>query len=309
MGNPGLALICLFLEIGGRIACAQSSQVTNLATGDKEARFAAILQAENQTPQNDYGLVVDQNGRPVAGADVQGNILLSSSFVTSSTEVHTTKTDARGFFEFVGLHGAKLGISIVKAGYDSSPAGFRKSTGGKQSTAKDRDTFVMWKLQGAEAMVHRRALLKLPCDNTAVDVDLLQGKAVASNGDVVIRFIRNPLQIIRGTPFEWTLILEVPRGGLSEIHDPYPYEAPKDGYQETVVRTTGANPKTYSPSTTQAYYYKSGDGKFGRLEVHLVADYQPPPTVIRIDSYVNIAGSRNLEYERTKDPDAPQLLH
>lgn len=303
-----ISLFCL-LCLKGQIAYAQNSQANSTLPGDKDARVAAILQAENLTPLSEYGRVVDQYGSPVSGAEVQGNVLRNSSFVTSSTEVHKTTTDSNGLFEFVGLHGVKLGIGIVKAGYIASASGFRKPKAGEQTTRADRETFIVWKLRGAEAMVHRNLVVHLPCDNTAIGVSLLSGKIATGSGDIIIRFARIPVQIVRGTPFSWTLTLVVPGGGLSEVQDPYPYEAPKDGYQETVTITTGVNPRTYSDEVRRAYYYKSPDGKFGRLSIDLTTDFQPPPTFFGIESYINVSGTNNLEYDRTKDPYAPQFLH
>ncbi len=278
--------------------------VTPIAV-DKGSQITAILEVENQKPIEYYGKVVDQYGSPIADAEVQGGVLLNVNFDASRTDIYTTKTNAEGLFEFDGLHGVSIGISIKKANYVSSPSGFRKPAGGNQSTPTDRATFVMWKLQGGEPLVHQNFIVKLQCDGTQEKVNLLKGTTVSSNADMVIRFTRNPVQIVRGTPFEWTLTLEVPGGGLIEVHEPYLYEAPESGYQETVTITTGPNPQSYADSARQAYYYKSADGKYGRISIDLQADFQPPPTYFGINIYLNPSGSRNLEFDPKKEIKTP----
>jgi len=57
----------------------------------------------------------------------------------------------------------------------------------------------------------------------------------------------------------------------------------------------------WSSTATPYLYFKSKDGKvFGRMNVEITADYQPPPTVFRADILANPAGSRNLEYDPKK---------
>jgi hypothetical protein len=155
----------------------------------------------------------------------------------------------------------------------------------------------MYKLRGAESIVHSKIHDYIPCDGTEIQYNLSTGKRVTSNGGLVVRFTRNPVQIVRGTPFEWTLALEVPGGGLIEMKDLYPYEAPESGYQEITTITTGPNPKNYTDSVNKNYYYKSADGKYGRLFIELQADFQPPPTSFDGSIYLNPSGSRNLEFD------------
>ncbi len=63
----------------------------------------------------------------------------------------------------------------------------------------------------------------------------MKGKEVTEPGSITVKFLRNPIDILRNKPFEWTLTLEVPGGGLVEINDPYPYEAPAEGYKSAIT--------------------------------------------------------------------------
>ncbi len=266
----------------------------------KDDIIQGVQQAANAQPISAYGKVVDQNGNPVSGVRVEGNTLLSAGGDRSRNEIYETTTDGQGLFKFENLHGLSFGFGLEKAGYEFNPKLYLDWWGNYKADPAHPAVFVMYKLQGAEPMVHTPFGRTIPCDGTAVRYNLLTGKEVASGGDLNVQFIRNPVQIQRGKPFEWTLTLTVPGGGLLEIHDPYPYEAPADGYQETVTIGTGLDLKNYVDSVTKNYYYKSADGKFGRLFVRLQADFQPPPTSFGGSIYLNPSGSRNLEFDSTK---------
>ncbi len=245
-----------------------------------------------------YGKVVDQNGQPIAGVQVKGSIVLAVSLVSSENKDVVTVTDASGRFQFVDLHGIGFGVMLQKSGYEfnGKPNWSADSEGAPERPVVS----TMWKLQGAEPMVHSKIHDYIPCDGTEIHYDLSTGKKVSTGGGLVVKFTRDPVDIQRGKPFEWTLTLEVAGGGLVEMHDPYPYEAPADGYEETVTITTGPEPKTYTDSTNKNYYYKSADGKYGRLNIELQADFQPPPTSFDASIYFNPSGSRNLEYDPAK---------
>jgi hypothetical protein len=281
----------------------------NPALALKTIRYYENLEAPNYKTINVYGKVIDQYGQPVAGAEVKGGTLLIITPNESGSQEYTTKTDAQGRFSFTGLQGARFGLGVEKPGYEFDQSLYTEWWDSYKPDPNNPMIFKMWKLQGAEQMMHQNFHVSIPCDGTPIDVNFVTGKIVANGGDMVITFTRNPVQIVRGTPFEWTLTLQVPDGGLVEIHDAYANEAPESGYQETVTLGTGPAPKKYINSAEQNYYFKSASGKYyGRVRIKLQADFQPPPTFLQIEAYVNLAGSRNLEYDRTQDPTAPKLL-
>jgi hypothetical protein len=255
----------------------------------------AAFEMDSQSLGNMYGKVVDQNGNPVVGAKVRGYVRYFDG-----GHSYFTETDSQGRFKFLGLHGLDFGVAPTKDGY-------ALYTG--QNWSKDYKpdpnnpmVFALYKLQGAEPMVHTKFGRTIPCDGTATHYDLFTGKEVGIGDGLVVTFLRNPVDIHRGKPFEWTLTLNVPGGGLIEIKDDYPYEAPVDGYQETITLGTGPDPKNnYLDSVKKTYYYKSADGKYGRLFISLQADFQPPPTSFGGSIFLNPSGSRNLEWDEEKE--------
>ncbi|MEI6861744.1 MAG: carboxypeptidase-like regulatory domain-containing protein [Verrucomicrobiota bacterium] len=160
-------------------------------------QFQQILDAENSKPQNYYGKVVDQYGNPVAGATVMGNILLNVGFESSRREAHQTATDNEGLFQFTGLHGADLGVTVRKEGYEMEArgAGYKGPTNGKDPTPADPAVFILWKLQGAEPMTHAQLDSRLVYDSQAgtfgAAFDLTTGKRSGA-GELRITLTQNP---------------------------------------------------------------------------------------------------------------------
>jgi hypothetical protein len=159
----------------------------------------------------------------------------------------------------------------------------------------------MWKLKGAEPMVHSQIEVGIPCDGTQQQFDLLTGRRVASGGDLTVSFERNPVDIIRGKHFGWKLVLNMSQGGLIQATDKYQNAAPENGYKPDNTIDMPADINGWTASFRDTYYFEGRGGNvFGRVTVHLTGDYEPPPTHFEIDAYINPAGSRNLEIDPTK---------
>jgi len=268
------------------------------------ATYQNAWNAANSKPQDLYGRVIDQFGNPVAGATVEGNVMFERGMNKTSVETHTTTTDANGLFQFTGLHGANLGTSVRKPGYEIDVHGkaYTDAIGGGQSTATNRATYTMYKLQGAEPMVHAQFMQGgIPCDGTSISFNLLTGKKDDPQKDLIGTLVRNPVNIKPGIPFDYSLTLAVPEGGLIAANDLYPYEAPNSGYQQSIVIDHPAAIKGWSPIIEQWYYFKARSGTvYGRIKVHLTADYDGPVTHLELDIYANPSGSRNLEFDPNK---------
>jgi hypothetical protein len=276
---------------------ASASAPTPTPVDPKVAKMEARVAAENATPIDVYGKVIDQFGQPVIDAKVNAGTLLIKGFDRSGGEEFSTVTDTQGRFSFTGLHGARFGLGFERLGYEYDP---KRYVGWWDSYKPDPDNpmvFHMWKLQGAEPMVHTSIQAGLACDGTPRKFDPLTGRRDA--GYLVATLTRNPVNIDPGKPFDWTLTLEIAGGGLIPINDLYPDEAPADGYQSSVAINMPSDAKNWTPSVVLSYYIFDGKN-YGRITINIMANYQPPPTHFEIDSYVNPAGSRNLEFDPAK---------
>lgn len=282
------------------LACvAASGAVASGPPDPKVAQMHALVAAQNGRSLDFYGRVIDQFGHPVADAWVTGTLMtIQGVDVGTQKRFYTTQSDANGNFAFTGLIGWQLGVVVSKPGYEMKQgAGFYEPPNKADVTSPgQRALFRMWKLKGPEPMAHTRIEAGIRCDGIPRHFDLLSGRRDA--GDLTVTLTRTPVNIEPGRPFSWTLSLSIPGGGLVPVTDLYPNEAPDRGYQ-TVSMHMPVDAKNWSASAIQTYYVY--DGKhYGRLAVNVMADYQPPPTHIEFEAFINPSGSRNLEYDPAK---------
>jgi len=256
--------------------------------------------AENSKPLDFYGKVVDQHGEPITGVKVNARVGLYVSFTRSGGKDYFTETDSSGRFSFVGVHGAGAGFVLKKEGYtydQRSPSSSRPND--YVPDVNKPVIFTMWKLQGAEPIVHTKVHAYVPCDGTAMSYDILTGHK-AANGDLVLTLTRTPVDIERGRPFDWKATVELRNGGgVIPINEAYPNEAPAEGYEPKLTVEMPASMKGWDAAFERSYYFKSGK-VYGRMTVSIQADFQPPPTSFDVEIYANLSGSRNLEFDPAK---------
>jgi hypothetical protein len=268
---------------------------------NKGEAMVAMEQVANSQPQEMYGRVIDQYGQPVAGAAVTGTVMFQAGWNASREEPHAAQTDGNGEFQFTGLHGWKLAVAPSKPGYElgRNITAMLLPASGKTSPS-DRAIFTMWKLKGPEPMTHANIHAYIPCDGTITRYDLLTGKRSAQ-GDLVVSLTRKPVNIDRGKPFDWSVTLEVPGGGLQEITDLYPNEAPQNGYGKESTTHFSLDMPKWEAAWRQSFYFQGRGGQVhGRMVVTIQAEFQPPPTFFSAEIYANPSGSRNLEFDPAK---------
>ena len=145
-------------------------------------------------------------------------------------------------------------------------------------------------------MIQAQVHTYVSCNGTQETFNLLTGRR---KGDLQVALTRNPVNIDRSKPFDWTLTVGIANGGLIEITDLYPNEAPAEGYQPSVTITMSADDKNWTSSFSRSYYFQSGQ-TYGRMTINVTANFQPPPTFFGADIYANPSGSRNLEFDPSK---------
>lgn len=277
---------------------------------EKAYRSGKITQAEamlameidkvspnDKSPMDTYAKVVDQNGQPVIGAEVRGFLDFEEM---DDDEEHDTTTDSQGQFNFLGLHGKGMVFVPEKAGYEYDR---RDAINRPKNYLPDPNNpliITMWKLRGAEPMRHSNLHAYIPCDGTVTKFNLLTGKDDPS-GDLTLTLNRNPVNIVRGKPFDWSVTLEIPNGGFQEITNLYPNEAPEEGYRPQITYNFQASATNWTPLLTTSLYFKSKNGQiYGRMTFKTMADFQPPPTLFDAEIYANPSGSQNLEFDPKK---------
>ena len=286
----------------GFVFSAQSQ--TNLAVGmaadSEEAMRQKVLEENNHIRQDRYGKVVDQDGHPVAGVEVTGTIELEPD---DKPDLHyKTQTDANGLFQFTGLHGAGLAVKVAKAGYEmDNMRGVFEPSG--QSSPTNRVVYTMWKLRGAEPMIHDSKFYGINPDGREFTRDLVQKKKIEGTnavGDMLVQ-IQRPATIKPKEGFDWSLVITVTGGGVIEVTNAsYLYEAPESGYQQTYEVHMAAADPAWREQIEKTFYIKSRNGKvYGHFHVNIIPNYHDT-SIFDMEAYVNPAGSRNLEFDPQK---------
>lgn len=265
----------------------------------------------NHRPIQFYGKVLDQNSAPVVAAKVTGGVMVQTKWMNGQITSYYTTTDQDGLFAFEGLAGRDISIWLEKGGYefrnnDHTLFKYSALTTEAERHAPDANApvvFTMWRQRGPEALVHtklRRA--GVPVDGNPVAFDMLTGEKTFDEGDLVVKLERSPVHVQRGQRFDWKATIEIPSGGLQEIKDAYPNEAPVEGYKSSWVTHMRADSTEWQSSISGSFYIKSRGGQtYARMNLRITVDYEPPPVVLTFEAYVNPHGSRNLEYDSNRD--------
>jgi hypothetical protein len=295
------------------VAATSPSQTAPPPASDsrgKEEVMSEKLGILNDQPIEFYGKVIDQRDEPVGGAKVRAGVMVEKMWMAGKIVDYYTTTDGAGNFAFRGMRGARMLIQPGKEGYEfkaDNNRNFNYSLLNRESERHHPDSsrpevFKLWKLKGAEPLVHSEInRVGVPVDGTPVAFDLLKGRKTPEDGDLIVTIERSPIHIKRGQKFDWKATIEVPGGGLIELDDPYANEAPIEGYEgKVVINMQSASPQWQS-SAFHRYYINSRGGKiYGRLTLDITANYEPPPTGVTLEAWLNPSGSRNLEYDPRK---------
>ena len=130
---------------------------------------------------------------------------------------------------------------------------------------------------------------------------------LGTNGELMVKATHGILFTNGGVKmFPWTFTLAITNCGLIAFNDPYPYVAPAEGYQ-TFVTFEGPTNFEENPTTLESwgnglrrgFYFKSKNGQiYGRMVIRMSAGRNYAS--FDADIYVNATGSRDLEYNSTK---------
>lgn len=261
-------------------------------------------------PINFYGRVVDEAGAPVVDADIHFSW---SALSESGTSKANTKSDAAGSFSLTGKMGKGLSVSVRKQGY-FTPASERLRSFEYANPADglfvpDSTKPVVFHLRkkGAgvylitsEHGVHSDFRVTAPLDGKEVHVNLLERKAGAQGGHLIISQSKPPSKSWKQAE-AWSFQMTIPDGGFVEYpNQDFPFEAPETGYEPTVKFEFQKDQTNWVTSVSKDYFIRFGTPPlYGRL--HL--ETQISGTGARFTYAINTnAGSRYLEHDESLKP-------
>jgi hypothetical protein len=253
---------------------------------------------EWKMPINFFGKVVDQDRRPVAGANIEFNW---NDLSNEGTSYGKAVSDTQGMFALTKRNGKCLQVTVKKDGYytpkQAHLRGFEYADFSQADYYKpDPDKPVIFQLRkkgAGEPLVMGRASIHVPADGTPVRVDLLNKGRLSPDGQLEISALTNtekyPPRI-----FDWRAMIAVRGGGLLEHNDEFPFTAPEAGYAPEATFDFPAEAAGWKRVVHKSYYMTFGSPpKYGRIEIDLNGGSQ----VVHIRYWINPSGSRNLEYD------------
>jgi hypothetical protein len=256
-------------------------------------------------PINFYGKVLDQDEKPVPGADavLKWNKLNDAGTAIESGE-KGMKTDAEGLFSLEGATGDGVCLVVSKSDYytlRNNPACFNYGMPlAPNFHIPDPQNPVVFHLRKrgiAEPLLTGEKLFGFKPDGTQYYVNLLTGKKStdpSSDWDLSVQFTRGEPNADR--KFDWSVTLDASGGGLVETNDEFAFFAPESGYHPVENIQKADDPKWTGASTDQ-FFVRSRDGKmYSRIETSIMPDYNENGA-ISIKYFVNPSGSRNLEFD------------
>lgn len=243
-------------------------------------------------PISFFGKVIDDGGNPVSGATVN---LSWTSATREGTSAKILISDAEGMFSLLGERGGGLLVQVTKQGYTQSLTRNRFSFEyANFSDAKyhepDRKkpvVFVLRKNREADPLIVR--------ENQEAQIAPGQSKSfpIGPNATILVERLPN----VTDDPHGWAARVSVKSGGLALATGEFPFEAPEDGYTDSVEITNKTpKPEIWMGDNGTAFFVKTQQS-FARVTV----SNTPGMSWVYVSSFFNPKpGSRNLEFDPAK---------
>jgi hypothetical protein len=269
------------------------------------------LQEFFNAPIDFYGKVVDEDYQPISGA-VTHYIVASASFHGSPT-LDGPQTDANGLFSITSKRGPRLTVWVEHPGYYKTDSAHQRIEyaqaeymPGKEPPPPPTKTnpaiFVLHKKGIAAPLIRHQDIKRyLPFDGKPIKIDVRTGREGHDRESIVIALQSegDKLPINTFRPFNWTVTIQVPGGGLVERWNTLGFQAPADGYRPVIAIDMPASlPRDeWSSEIQREYFVLFASGNYGRLRL----DISGLKGRCIADTFLNpTPGSRNLESDPNK---------
>ncbi len=287
-----------------QIAPSPANVAARPPSGGNSDRAREVLATYNDVPIIFFGKLEDQFGNAVVGAEITGNTIIYNGQNADRGQAFAV-SDGNGLFTLDAGKGESLGVVPRKEGYVLATTGtaFKYSLLYENHVVADPANPIvmkMWKLQGAQHLIHFSITAYVPLDGTAVAFNLQTGKEVTAGGDIVLR-VKSPPKPNVVERYDWQAAVVGVNGGVIRSTNSFDqmFEAPESGYEPEFDVSYQKDVKPWSDGLEGALYFKSRDGAFyGKLGIELTTDVVKNGAIpVVLDGYFNPAGSRNLEID------------
>jgi hypothetical protein len=248
-----------------------------------------------------YGKVVDQDGNPLEGVTVECG--WTSLEPGKGHSERTLITDKEGKFVLRNARGKHLGVRVFKNGYrrsrtNNSSFEFANPTESHFHSPDPSNpvVFKMIKMGPLEPVYFHTREINVGL-NQPMKFDLKTGYD-EPHGQVIFTLRKNE----GGESRLWSMEIEVPEGGITFAEGEYPYVAPESGYLESIqIDLQSPAPPFWDKFYGGGNFFVKTPIGYALLKIQMV----PGGSYLRIVSFYNPSGSRNLEFDENR----PKQLH
>jgi hypothetical protein len=295
----GLVTLGLLLVSGIMVLQSGKHDASNPATLITAVqRFLRIRRdpsvADWKTPISFYGVVVDQNGKPVP--DVTVNLEWNDTSL-SGTSQREVKTDSQGKFSLTRVKGKVLGISLKKSSYSRFTNQemifeFADATS-SMYYRPNSNAPVVFKLfkHGPKTYGLLERVFKIEM-NHAKDTNLFDifPPTVRDIGPVVVYCHTNAADP-NTRRMSWTASIRIEGAKIIEAADEFATLAPETGYAEMLTVTQDTDDPWTDVFEKTVYFKSDAKPLYGKLWVRFKVD----GSLIRFRYLVNPKGQGELE--------------
>ncbi|MEM6885979.1 MAG: hypothetical protein AAF571_13205 [Verrucomicrobiota bacterium] len=282
---------------------------------EQEKKGLKLLSAIYGNPFEFYGKVVDENDTPIPNARISYS-MLQGHFESGKKGKTTSRED--GTFTIQGKGGAVL-IGVGKDGYypmdNYSSAGFSTTMvptpellertkppygGGYDKPLPPKDDpaiFVLRKKGEAAELIRTQNRFEMSNAGNPVGFSMETGKKVSpASANIQFEHWGDKAEKDATGNYDWRFRITVPGGGLIEREGQFDFEAPENGYDQSVeINMPTSLGEDWKNSVNRNYFVRLADGNYGRMQLRIYGGRRFNLTIQ--ESLVNPSGSRNLEYD------------
>ncbi len=267
--------------------------------------LSGLVEARNTTI-NLTGIVLDENNTPLSGVSVLAKIrkstLAASTELGEDTKSLQLTTNSEGIFEILGEIGYWLDIKeIARDGYtllSKQSQEFNYYSGEIRFQENPEPVeFYMVKDINQIDLYQNTYKIATPWEGEELLVNLRQG-VVEEGGDILIKASRGE-KIER--MYDWTLVIEVPSGGILEVQEGQPVLiAPRGPYPDTWSVEHQRLSDDYIGGLSTNFFVLTKEGQYARVQLRATPDQiEMGARSICLRVFINESGGRVLQDSST----------
>ena len=274
------------IQLTGIPAKKESFQkAKDVNTAVRMEKLLKLIELSN-VPVKLYGVVIDENERPVSGAVVSWRVGQGGYFNSPTPVRRKSITDSRGLFTIDGVRGTSLGFDeITKSGYHQSRKGYSVKHQNPNNPKVNPIKFLILKNDVPEATNLEDISVPLNWNGGPNHIPI-----GIANSELIVVAIRDP-RFDRNSRFEWNITISISNASLIEIGQSHSDLAPIAGYTTYLNYSTAKN-QDFSEEKT--FVFRTSNNIYGKIALNLSIGDPAVQKCLDLKISVNQSGSRNL---------------